>query len=157
MENTEMEVRKRGRPPKEKAEEVKPEMKPNGEKIKVKCMCPCGWVISDAQTGLRRVMNNETIELDPHDGGQLHTIIQVLRTINNPRVNEVEYMDKGTRKHNIRKKFEIVSGLDSLPEVIQKTRMSKMEYTLEEREAIMSLAPDFPPLKRKEKTVVVIK
>jgi len=152
MENEEKieEKKKVGRPKKEETmEEIK--------EVTVKCMSPCGWIISDNELGKRRINVNESVSFNIYDGIQLHNLIQVIRIINNPRINEVEYKDRGSGRHAIRKKFEIVSGLEYLPKVLQVTKMSKMEYTPEEREAITSLVPDFPPFKKKEKTVIIVK
>lgn len=130
------------------------------DKVVVKCNVPCGWVLDDPIIGRRRVLDGEKVEFDPMNGTQLHQLIQVLRVVNNPRINEQENVVKkgGQTRHTLRKKFEIVSGLESLPKVLQETRMSAMEYNPAEIEAIRSLVPDFPPFSRKmkgEKVMIV--
>jgi len=150
----EEEKKKVGRPKKEETEGK--EMK-KMQMVEVKCMVPNGWVITDEELGKRVIQPNEIVPFNIYDGLQLHNLIQVLRIINNPRINEVEYKDRGSGRHAIRKKFEIASGIEHLPKVLQETKMSKMEYTPEEKDAIKSLVPDFPPFKKREKTVIVVK
>ena len=128
-------------------------------KVKVKCGWPSGWVIDDPELGKRRIKDGETVEFDPTDGVQLHNLIQVLRVVNSPRRNITEHKSPDDKRLHIQKrKFEIVEGLEYLPKALQETKMSYMEYTPAERNAILSLVPDFPSFKRKERhTIQVIK
>lgn len=129
------------------------------ENVVVKCGVPCGWVIDDPTLGKRRILLGETVAFDPTDSTQLHNLIGVIKIVNSPRVNEVE--DKtstsGQIRHTIRKKFEIVSGLETLPLVIQQMKIAPQEYYPAEVEAIKLICKDFAPFKKKVKTVMIVK
>ena len=110
--------------------------------VKIKCTIPSGWTIPDPQLGTRRIVENEEVEFDIFNRQELHCLIQVLKTLNTPRINEVEYKKSPTR-HGIRKKFEIVEGLEQLPTSLQKIKFGPYKYTPEEMKAIVLLVPEF--------------
>jgi hypothetical protein len=116
--------------------------KPSG-KVKIKCMVPSGWTIYDERIGQRIIQMGETIEFDPLKKKELHTLLQVIKIVNTPKINEIEYRDRITKRTERRKKFEIVSGIESLPQCLQTTKLSRVKYNQEEIDAILSLVSDY--------------
>ena len=128
---------------KEKTEEKTKEKKP--VRVKVLCGIPSGWSIPDKRHGRKRILQGEKVEFNIYDKTELHGLLQVLKTVNTPRINEIEYVSSRIPlRHGIRKKFEIVGELPSeLPKVLQNIRYGRYKTTPEEEDAILTLVPTY--------------
>jgi len=141
---------------KEKTEEKPKKEERRPVRVKVLCGIPSGWSIPDARYGRKRILQGEKVEFNIYDRVELHGLLQVLKTVNTPRINEVEYVkSRNPARHGIRKKFEIVGELPTeIPKVLQEIRYGRYKTTPEEEDAILTLVPNY--FEKVHKTVKIV-
>jgi len=101
--------------------------------------------------GREVMIPGSTKEFDVTNRVHLHQLLQIIKQVGQGRINTQSYIVKNDPEPmKYRKRFEIINGLENLPPVLRdiKFRHSKMP-SKEEREAIVSLCPDY--FEREEK------
>ena len=98
----------------------------------------------------------DEFELNPTDVQDLRAILQILRPVNSTGRKDVNAWNRvknaatGATERVVR--FTVVSGLENLPEVLQKHQYTTQGILLdEEKEAIKKLCPDFPFERRNQR------
>jgi hypothetical protein len=102
-----------------------------------------GWAINTPR-GIITLGPGDTKIFRLNNKQELHVLLNVLKQINAKRENESEIFNRKQNEHIKRKRFEIVEGMENLPEVLKNYSYGlKSGYTEDEEEAIKALCPDF--------------
>lgn len=104
-----------------------------------------GWDISIPGRGTRTYGPNDLIKLNPYDEFELRAILGVIKEVNRRSSNAwMRVNNKQTGETERAERFVIESGLEGLPEVLQKhSYTASGGYTDEEIEAIKVICPKF--------------
>ena len=126
-------------------------------KVVVKYNGPAGYDIDYPKRGKTTIRPGESFGLRPSDPYELEALLQILKVINGGRINFRTRLSKpdaeGGRDAEKVYRFQIESGMENLPEVLQNHKFSTSNMLTETEEAaIMKICPKFferPDMKKR--------
>ena len=117
------------------------------ESVVVKYNGPAGWDINLAGRGKVSIAPGEEHAFNPREPTELRALLSILKEVNRPRTNyrvRLTPPKEGQQEQEKVYRFVVLSGLKSLPEVLQKHSYNASNmYTDAEKSAILSLCPTF--------------
>lgn len=105
-----------------------------------------GWTIDYQGRGRKTIMPGKTEKFNIYDKQQLHALLQVLKNVNTEKINTRTIVNKKNqaKPYDYIKRWEVVSGLDNLPKVLQDITFGENNFpSEEEQKAIVSLVPNY--------------
>jgi len=126
---------------------AKAEAKETNEKVVVKYNGPSGWDLSLSGRGKVAIKPGEEYAFDPREPTELRALLGIIKEVNRPRTNyriALKPPVEGQQEQEKIYRFELLSGTDALPKVLQKHSYTASNlYTDEEKKAILDLCPTF--------------